>query len=178
MLLTVGQIGKPHGIRGEVSVSVRTDEPEERFAAGSVFTTEVPRDRRVNAGPAAAVPGVPYQVPSSLVVESVRWHQGRGIVQFDVVMHRERSDRHVRVRARVARRSRVRSSNGELSQRLFVETTLRLAGIEKSIEIGLVDRAKMIHRMLLGRAALAGPFLVDVDHRMLQSKRRRRARRS
>ena len=41
-------------------------------------------------------------------------------------------------------------------------------------EIGLVDRAKMIHRMLLGRAALAGPFLVDVDHRMLQSKRKRR----
>jgi hypothetical protein len=57
---------------------------------------------------------------------------------------------------------------------LFVETTLRLGGVEKPIEVGLVDRAKMIHRMLLGRAALAGPFLVDVDHRMLQSKRRRR----
>jgi len=84
MLLVVGQIGKPHGVRGEVSVAVRTDEPEERFAAGSVFTTEVPRDRRVTAGPAAAVsPGVVYQVPSSLVVESVRWHQGRAIVQFE-----------------------------------------------------------------------------------------------
>jgi 16S rRNA processing protein RimM len=83
VLLVVGQIGKPHGIRGEVSVTVRTDEPEERFAAGTVFTTEVPRDRRVNAGPAAAAaPGVPYQVPGELVVESVRWHQGRGIVQF------------------------------------------------------------------------------------------------
>ena len=54
MLLVVGQIGKPHGIRGEVSVAVRTDEPEERFFAGQVFTTEVPRDRRVSAGPAAA----------------------------------------------------------------------------------------------------------------------------
>jgi 16S rRNA processing protein RimM len=63
MLLVVGQIGKPHGIRGEVSVYVRTDEPEERFVAGSVFTTEVPRDRRVTTGPAAAVPGEPYQVP-------------------------------------------------------------------------------------------------------------------
>ncbi|MFF5293407.1 ribosome maturation factor RimM [Paractinoplanes globisporus] len=87
-MLVVGQIGKPHGVRGEVSVSVRTDEPEERFVAGSVFTTEVPRDRRVSAGPAAAVPGVPYQVPSSLVVESVRWHQGRGIVQFEGVHDR------------------------------------------------------------------------------------------
>ncbi|WP_433296979.1 ribosome maturation factor RimM [Actinoplanes sp. CA-030573] len=87
MLLVVGQIGKPHGIRGEVSVSVRTDEPEERFVAGSEFVTEVPRDRRVSSGPAAA-PGVVYQVPPSLVVESVRWHQGRGIVQFEGVHDR------------------------------------------------------------------------------------------
>jgi 16S rRNA processing protein RimM len=42
----------------------------------------------VNAGPAAAVPGVPYQVPPALVVESVRWHQGRGIVQFEGVHDR------------------------------------------------------------------------------------------
>ena len=89
MLLVVGQIGKPHGIRGEVAVTVRTDEPEERFVAGSVFATEVPRDRRVNAGPAAAVPAaVPYQVPPALVIESVRWHQGRGIVQFEGVHDR------------------------------------------------------------------------------------------
>jgi 16S rRNA processing protein RimM len=87
VLLIVGQIGKPHGIRGEVSVYVRTDEPEERFTAGAVFTTEVPRDRRVSAAPAAA-PGVVYQVPPSLVVEQIRWHQGRGIVQFEGVHDR------------------------------------------------------------------------------------------
>ena len=82
MLLVVGQIGKPHGIRGEVSVAVRTDEPEERFTAGAVFTTEVPRDRRVSAAPAVA-PGVAYRVPEKLVIEEVRWHQGRAIVQFE-----------------------------------------------------------------------------------------------
>jgi 16S rRNA processing protein RimM len=88
MLLVVGQIGKPHGIRGEVSVAVRTDEPEERFTAGAVFATEVPRDRRVNAGPAVAVPAEAYQVPPELVIESVRFHQGRGIVQFEGVHDR------------------------------------------------------------------------------------------
>ena len=94
MLLVVGQIGKPHGIRGEVSVAVRTDEPEERFAAGSVFTTEVPRDRRVTTGPAAATPAsaVPYQVPAQLVIESIRWHQGRAIVQFEGVYDRNVAD--------------------------------------------------------------------------------------
>ena len=87
MLLVVGQIGKPHGILGEVSVAVRTDEPEERFTAGSVFTTEVPRDRRVSTDPAAA-PAVAYRVPEKLVVESVRWHHGRGIVRFEGVHDR------------------------------------------------------------------------------------------
>jgi 16S rRNA processing protein RimM len=87
MLLNVGQIGKPHGIRGEVSVAVRTDEPEERFTDGAVFITEVPRDRRVSVAPSAA-PGVVYQVPPTLTAESVRWHQGRAIVQFEGVADR------------------------------------------------------------------------------------------
>ena len=89
MLLIVGQIGKPHGILGEVSVSVRTDEPEERFVAGSVFITEVPRDRRVSAGPAASTPGVEYKVPSELRLESLRWHQGRVIARFQGVHDRD-----------------------------------------------------------------------------------------
>jgi len=89
MLLVVGQIGKPHGIRGEVSVTVRTDEPEERFVAGAVFTTEVPRDRRVSTGPArSASPGFEYKVPAELGLESLRWHQGKVIAQFEGVYHR------------------------------------------------------------------------------------------
>ncbi|GAA1631014.1 16S rRNA processing protein RimM [Actinoplanes couchii] len=89
MLLVVGQIGKPHGIRGEVSVVVRTDEPEERFTAGSVFITEVPRDRRVSAGPAAApASGARFEVPQQLTLESIRWHQGRGIAVFEGIHDR------------------------------------------------------------------------------------------
>src|SRR5882724_130789 len=88
MLLVVGQIGKPHGIRGEVSVAVRTDEPEERFVAGAVFTTEVPRDRRVSTGPAGGAPGFEYKVPAELTLESLRWHQGRVIAQFEGVHDR------------------------------------------------------------------------------------------
>lgn len=103
MLLVVGQIGKPHGIRGEVSVVVRTDEPEERFTAGSVFITEVPRDRRVSAGPASVPTLAPtsaptsaarssdspvFQVPKLLTLESIRWHQGRGIAVFEGIHDR------------------------------------------------------------------------------------------
>jgi 16S rRNA processing protein RimM len=38
--LTVGRIVRPHGVRGEVLVDVRTDDPAERFAAGSVLVTD------------------------------------------------------------------------------------------------------------------------------------------
>jgi 16S rRNA processing protein RimM len=88
MLLVVGQIGRPHGIRGEVSVVVRTDEPEERFVAGQVFVTEVPRDRRVSTGPARSASGVEWKVPAELTLESLRWHQGRVIAQFEGVYDR------------------------------------------------------------------------------------------
>jgi 16S rRNA processing protein RimM len=33
----VGVIGRPHGVRGEVAVELRTDEPERRFAPGEVL---------------------------------------------------------------------------------------------------------------------------------------------
>lgn len=70
MLLTVGQIVRPHGIRGEVIVDVRTDEPEARFAVGAQLVTE-------GGG------------PPTLTVEAVRPHHGRLIVVFDGVYDRD-----------------------------------------------------------------------------------------
>lgn len=98
-------------------------------------------------------------------------------VRFDVVLHREKRDRRVHVSARIVRRGHVRSSSGHRTRRLFVRTRLRLGPIEKEVEMSLVDREKMIHRMLLGRSALSGPFLIDVDRRMVQSPRRKKSAR-
>ena len=42
--VVVGRIGRPHGVRGEVTVEVRTDDPDLRFAPGAVLRTE-PADR-------------------------------------------------------------------------------------------------------------------------------------
>ncbi|MCT2277593.1 ribosome maturation factor RimM [Micromonospora chalcea] len=80
MLLVVGRIGKPHGIRGEVTVEVRTDEPEARFAPGSVLTTE--------SGVTPSEPGA-WRVPPTLTVEAARWHQGRLLVAFEGVLERD-----------------------------------------------------------------------------------------
>ena len=40
--LVVGRIGKAHGIKGEVTVEVRTDDPDARFAPGSALVTDPP----------------------------------------------------------------------------------------------------------------------------------------
>ena len=61
MQVTVGRIGRPHGIRGDVVVGVRTDEPELRFATGSRLDTDP-----VALGPltVAATAGTPVSCSS------------------------------------------------------------------------------------------------------------------
>ena len=55
----------------------------------------------------------------------------------------------------------VTDSSGNRSRRVFLRTPLRLAGIEREIEINLTDRRGMLFPMLLGRSAIAGAFIVD-----------------
>lgn len=69
----------------------------------------------------------------------------------------------------------VTDSGGHRTLRVFVRTKLRLAGIEREIEMNLADRCGMRFPLLLGRTALAGAFLVDPAGSFLH--RRRRARR-
>lgn len=55
----------------------------------------------------------------------------------------------------------VTDSGGHRSERIFIRTTLRLAGAAWPIEINLTHRRNMLFPMLLGRTAMAGRFLVD-----------------
>jgi 16S rRNA processing protein RimM len=71
MLLTVGRVLRAHGVRGEVVVEVRTDEPEDRYAEGAVMVTETPSGQR-----------------GELTVVDSRPHQGRLLVTFAGVADR------------------------------------------------------------------------------------------
>ena len=77
MLLVVGVVVRPHGVRGEVVVDVRTDDPGDRFAVGSVLLTD-----RTDVGP--------------LTVESVRPHTSGGrlrlLVAFEEIQDRNRAE--------------------------------------------------------------------------------------
>jgi hypothetical protein len=57
---------------------------------------------------------------------------------------------------------------------VFVRTTLRLAGIERQIEMNLADRCGMSFPLLLGRTALADAFMVDPAGSFLHRRRRQR----
>ncbi len=74
----------------------------------------------------------------------------------------QHSDRAVRqCQALVLDRRHIRSSNGHTSERFVILTTLNLVGESLPIELTLANRDAMGFRMLIGREALRGRFLVD-----------------
>lgn len=101
---------------------------------------------------------------SALHVENLQVISERKL-RFDVVIRGGAKPRMQTVEAPIVRRSRVRSSNGHYTLRYFVQPLVRIGPVEKRIELSLVSREKMLFRMLLGRKALEGDFLVDVSLR-------------
>ena len=108
---------------------------------------------------------------SALHVDSIR-ELGDGRVRFEVVLHR--TQRHLRVtaEAHVLRRSRIKSSNGAWTERYVVSTPMQLGPIRRRIEVSLIGRPEMLHRMLLGRSALSG-LLIDASSQCLLGVPRR-----
>ena len=74
MRVIVGRIGRPHGIRGEVVIGVRTDEPDLRFAVGATLDAAERADE-----PAGG---------AQLTVAAARWHSGQLLVAFAGVADR------------------------------------------------------------------------------------------
>ena len=65
--VVIGRLGRPHGIRGEITVEVRTDDPDQRFAEGAVLHRES---------------GVPLRV------ERTHWHNGTLLLAVEGVFDR------------------------------------------------------------------------------------------
>lgn len=73
MELVVARVGRAHGVRGELTVEVRTDDPGTRLTAGSVLRTD----------PGAAGP---------LTVRTARDHNGTLLLTFEQVRDRGAAD--------------------------------------------------------------------------------------
>jgi 16S rRNA processing protein RimM len=76
--LVVGRIGKPHGIKGEVTVDVRTDEPDRRFSAGSTLRAQAPRGS--------------HSPLTAMTVLRARWHQSTLLVTFEELPDRNSAE--------------------------------------------------------------------------------------
>ena len=73
--VVVARIGKPHGLRGEVTVQLHTDDPETRFAVGSTIATQA---------------GAGTGVPRTLTIRSTRVHRGVWLLGFEQIRGRTR----------------------------------------------------------------------------------------
>lgn len=74
MELKIGRVVKSHGIKGEVTVDISTDEPDIRFAVGEVLH------------------GRQGSKEHALTVEAARVHQRRLLVKFEEITDRNAAD--------------------------------------------------------------------------------------
>lgn len=74
--LRVARIGKPHGVRGEVTVQLFTDEPARRLAPGAVLIREPGRDTRDRETP-------------RVTVSAQRWNRKICLLGFEEIRDRD-----------------------------------------------------------------------------------------
>lgn len=76
----------------------------------------------------------------------------------------------IKARARVVEHRKVRSSTGHASVRPVILTKLKVGDHVRKIEVTLVNRDLMGFRMLLGREATRGDFMIDPGQSYMLSK--------
>ncbi|GAB4005774.1 ribosome maturation factor RimM [Nocardioides ultimimeridianus] len=156
--VVVGRIGKPHGIKGEVTVDVRSDEPQRRYADGAVLLAQAPR------GSAFA--------HTTLTVARTRWHQGVLLATFAELADRNAAEeaRGVVLRARVDEAERPEDPEEFYDHQLIGLAAYDAEGTHLGEVTGLAHGAQDLLqiRALDGRDTLV-PFVaalvpdVDVD---------------
>src|SRR5215207_4336104 len=75
MKVAVGRVVKPHGVKGELVVEVRTDEPRQRFAVGSTLHLDRPTSQH-----------------STVTVSSAHQHGERLLVRFAGIADRSAAE--------------------------------------------------------------------------------------
>ena len=81
MDLVVGRVGRPQGVRGEVTVEVRTDDPDARFAPGSSLRTDPPE-----RGPLTVVAARPRSGGLVIAFEGVADRAGAEAIRGTVLV--------------------------------------------------------------------------------------------
>lgn len=96
-------------------------------------------------------------------VEPFTGDDGRAWVRFGLHPIRKQQHPELVVEAPVKDRRQVSDSGGHTEERYVIETELHVGDEVVLAEVTLTDRESMAYRMLLGRTALRGHFIVDSD---------------
>lgn len=104
--------------------------------------------------------------------ENIRTYTARGVrmVRFDIYPIQKDRTVVVHCRAPLVDERDVKSSSGHTERRPVISTTLKLGGALQTIQLTLTNRDSMGYRMLLGREAMQGRFLIDPEKSFLQGK--------
>jgi hypothetical protein len=105
----------------------------------------------------------------AFAVERVR-RRGKDLVRFAIHPLQRSSRREVVAEAEMVDERIVRSSNGVHAVRPVILTRLELLGDAWPIELTLASRDEMGFRMLLGRQAMRGRFLIDPGRSYMAGK--------
>jgi hypothetical protein len=92
---------------------------------------------------------------------------GEDRVRFEVVARCRPTRKTKWVEAERSRTARVRPSSGDVQERVVCTVRVRIGPVEEEIDVSLVCRHGMLCRMLIGRRALEGRFLVDPSRKYL-----------
>lgn len=109
---------------------------------------------------------------SALHAVDIEMFQGDGkmMVRFKVHPYQRDTHRTVFAEAQLIDQREVRNSGGHAQLRPVIQTTVELGAFTFPIELTLTNRDNMGFRMLLGRQAVRGRFLVDAGRSFLQSR--------
>jgi hypothetical protein len=95
---------------------------------------------------------------------------GRFLAELRLSLDRRRPERVTLVTTPVLKTVCVTSSTGQREERPVVATRIRIGPVIREIELTVTNREGRLFRMLLGRKALEGAFIVDVSRKYVQTQ--------
>jgi hypothetical protein len=104
----------------------------------------------------------------------IYYRSGKPHVSFDIHPLQRDSNTSIPARAEIVAIRSVRCSNGQVELRPVIHTRIAVGELVWPIELTLTNRDEMGFRMLLGRQAIRGRFLVDGGRSYLQRRTRRK----
>jgi len=107
-------------------------------------------------------------------IEAFRQDDGAEWIRFGMHPDQHSPSPEVFCEAPVFDRRVVRDSGGHQEERYVITTPVQIGEVLTPIELTLTARDDMLFRMLLGRTAMRGRFLVDPGRSFLLSRRQKR----